>query len=294
MSTPPLERESDSVTTLEGEGFSAKVVVSTFNDRLQVVEYRAENTPALAKALAESGQRAGFGKVFMKARAEDREGLEAGGMVREAVIPGYFAGGDAAVMAHFLTEERTRRPFFEDQEDILDAVRERPPDAAPDPLPAGYQLVVARREDLDDLAALYRTVFASYPYPIRDPAFLTEAISDNTVYAVIRNAEGDLVAAASAEMDLRNGNAEMTDFATLPSQRGLGLAKTILVLLEDDMERRGIRCLYTIARARSFGMNRVFHNLGYVWSGTLVNNCHIAGQFEDMHVWYKNRASRAR
>lgn len=292
MSSAGLEARADSISTVEGAGFAAKVVVSPFNDRLQVLEYRAEDLSKLARALAEAGEGHGFGKVFMKARADDRGELEAGGMVCEAMIPGYFGGDDAAVMAHFLSEDRTRRPFVEDQEEILDAVRERPPDPAPDPLPPGYTLVLARPDDLEGLAALYRAVFATYPYPIRDPAFLADAMGDNTVYAVIRDGDDALVAAASAEMDLQHGNAEMTDFATLPSQRGLGLAKTILVLLEDEMERRGIRCLYTIARARSFGMNRVFHNLGYVWSGTLVNNCHIAGQFEDMHVWYKNRARR--
>jgi hypothetical protein len=32
-------------------------------------------------------------------------------------------------------------------------------------------------------------------------------------------------------------------------------------------------------------MTRVFYNRGYVYTGTLVNNCHISGGFEDMHVW---------
>jgi putative beta-lysine N-acetyltransferase len=85
----------------------------------------------------------------------------------------------------------------------------------------------------------------------------------------------------------------MTDFATLPSQRGVGLAKHILAALEGDMAERGIHNLYTIARARSAGMNRVFYNRGYAWTGTLVNNCHIAGQFEDMHVWCKTLESTA-
>lgn len=79
-----------------------------------------------------------------------------------------------------------------------------------------------------------------------------------------------------------------TDFATLPSQRGLGLAQHILAALENDMAEREILNLYTTARARSAGMNRVFHNRDYEWTGTLVNNCHIAGQFEDMHVWCKS------
>jgi hypothetical protein len=34
-------------------------------------------------------------------------------------------------------------------------------------------------------------------------------------------------------------------------------------------------------------MNRVFYNRRYRWTGTLVNNCHISGGFEDMHVWCK-------
>ena len=95
----------------------------------------------------------------------------------------------------------------------------------------------------------------------------------------------EAVAAASAEICRRYRNAEMTDFATLPSQRGFGLAQHLLAALEDDMLESSIPNLYTIARARSAGMNRVFYNRGYSRTGTLVNNCHIAGRFEDMHVW---------
>ena len=94
-----------------------------------------------------------------------------------------------------------------------------------------------------------------------------------------------MVAAASAETQPPHRSAEMTDFATLPEQRGAGLAQHLLAALESDMADLGIFNLYTIARARSAGMNRVFYNRGYEWTGTLVNNCHISGSFEDMHVW---------
>jgi hypothetical protein len=56
------------------------------------------------------------------------------------------------------------------------------------------------------------------------------------------------------------------------------------------MAERAILNLYTISRARSAGMSRVFYNRGYEWTGTLVNNCHISGEFEDMHVWCKSLA----
>jgi putative beta-lysine N-acetyltransferase len=146
-------------------------------------------------------------------------------------------------------------------------------------------------EDADDLAALYGRVFASYPFPITSPDYLCKTMQSHVVYRIIRDGSGQLVAAASAETSPSKRNAEMTDFATLPSQRGLGLAQHLLAALEDDMSESAIANLYTIARARSAGMNRVFYNRGYEWTGTLVNNCHISGQFEDMHVWCKDLAA---
>jgi putative beta-lysine N-acetyltransferase len=112
-------------------------------------------------------------------------------------------------------------------------------------------------------------------------------MDSHVLYRIVRNAENVIVAAASAETCRRHHNAEMTDFATLPSERGLGLAQHLLSALEDDMREWSLPNLYTIARARSAGMNRVFYNRGYSRTGTLVNNCHIAGHFEDMHVWCK-------
>ena len=126
-----------------------------------------------------------------------------------------------------------------------------------------------------------------------DPAYVEETMQSHVVYRLVRDSSGSLVAAASAETSLEHRNAEMTDFATLPSQRGLGLAQHLLAALEHDMADRGIRSLYTIARARSAGMNRVFYNRGYELTGTLVNNCHIAGQLEDMHVWCHGHRRRA-
>ena len=79
----------------------------------------------------------------------------------------------------------------------------------------------------------------------------------------------------------------MTDFATLPSERGKGLAAILLNVLEEAAKNRGIKYLYTIARSRSMGMSKVFKNAGYELTGTLINSCTICGQFENMHIWCK-------
>nr|WP_315989693.1 hypothetical protein [Desulforamulus aquiferis] len=34
-------------------------------------------------------------------------------------------------------------------------------------------------------------------------------------------------------------------------------------------------------------MNLVLHRLGYTFRGTLVNNCHIGGSYEDMNIWVR-------
>jgi putative beta-lysine N-acetyltransferase len=280
-----IANQVNTLARIDGDGFRAKVYFSPLNQRIQVLEYEARETEQMVASLANGAREAGFGKVFLKAPVHERGGFEAAGMTAEATITGYFAGQPAVVMSLFLTEDRRSRPFAADQDAILETIRSRPADASVPKLPVKYDMSIAEPPDSLELALLYGRVFDSYPFPITEPDYLVSTMESNVVYRIVRDGSGEIVAAASAETDPEHRNAEMTDFATLPNQRGLGLAQHILAALEDDMVERGIPNLYTVARARSAGMSRVFYNRGYEWTGTLVNNCHIAGQFEDMHIW---------
>jgi putative beta-lysine N-acetyltransferase len=270
-----------------GEGYAAEVLLSGLNRRIQVLSYEGPDLAAMVADLKDRARQLELDKVFLKAPAEDEIHLQTAGMQAEATIRGYFAGQPAAVMSSILSKDRRRRPHAKEQDSILETILSRPNDSSLNPLPEGYEMRLAGADDADDLAALYREVFASYPFPITDPAYLVHTMESHVVYRIIRDHDDKLVAAASAETAPKYANAEMTDFATLPNQRGLGLAQHLLAALEGDMVERRIVNLYTVARARSAGMNRVFFNRGYQWTGTLVNNCHIAGSFEDMHVWCK-------
>ena len=53
--------------------------------------------------------------------------------------------------------------------------------------------------DADEIARLYAKVFASYPFPITDPEYIISTMKTNVVYRIVRDGEGALVAAASAE-----------------------------------------------------------------------------------------------
>jgi putative beta-lysine N-acetyltransferase len=273
---------------IKASDFTVQMVVSDFNQRIQILDYQAREPGAMIRDLVAEAHRRGYGKIFLKAPVFDREELEDAGMVFEATIAGYFSGRPAVVMSLYLNDDRMERPFESEQDDILETIASHPPNPSVPDLPDGYQMAVAEAYDVGELASLYRTVFDSYPFPITDPDYLLSTMNSHVVYRIVRDAEGDVVAAASAETCRRYHNAEMTDFATLPSQRGLGLAQHILAALEEDMAVCSIPNLYTVARARSVGMNRVFYNRGYSMTGTLVNNCHISGRFEDMHVWCRS------
>lgn len=294
VAAPCFDAGSDTRSRLEGEGFAAEVILSDLNRRIQVVRFEAEDHGAMVSTLEREAAELGYGKVFLKTLAAEREPLEEAGMEAEAEIAGYFSGSPALVMSSFLREARRERPHLGQQEEILGSIRARPADPSVAPLPDGYVMRVAEPEDAEELAELYGAVFASYPFPITSPEYLEETMRSHIVYRIVRDDSGKVVAAASAETSPSLSNAEMTDFATLPDQRGLGLAQHILAALEENMRERAIWNLYTVARARSAGMNRVFYNRGYRRTGTLVNNCHIAGRFEDMHVWCKGLEAGAR
>lgn len=268
--------------------FSTKILLSPINRRIQIYKYEARDFAAMAAALRSLAQANDYGKVWIKAPAGDRPALEAVGFECEATFPGYFDGADGASMAMFTRQDRRTRAKLAEEIEILQGATAGPAHVGEKPLPPGYTTQLFRDENAEELAALYAEVFPTYPYPIEDPAYLRETAATNIVYRMVRNGEGKLVAAASAETNPALRNSEMTDFAALPSERGKGLAQALLPMLERDAaERFDIRHFYTIARALSFGMLRTFHHCGYRYTGTLVNNCNIAGQFETMHVMAK-------
>lgn len=161
------------------------------------------------------------------------------------------------------------------------------PEVRPPPLPAEFSLRACTHGDAAAMAAIYRKVFPTYPFPIHDPAWLRETMESHIDYFGVEHG-GRLVALASSEMELDGLNVEMTDFATLPEFRGRNLALHLLAAMEEAMRRKGMRTAYTIARAMSPGMNITFAKAGYKFSGTLVNNTNISGGIESMNVWYKS------
>lgn len=259
----------------------------THNDRVYLMKLADADMPTIVGRLRRFAERHGYGKIFAKIPERHSLPFLQAGFVQEGSIPGFFKGQQAAAfLGCFLDDDRQQEKHVELLSEILEKSRQKACQPAPTPLPGCLTCRIAEPADTAEMAALYRRVFASYPFPIEDPVYLRQTMQENLVYFGVWDGRR-LIALSSAEIDPEAGNAEMTDFATLPECRGRGIAQHLLQEMEMEMARRHIPTIYTIARACSAGMNITFAKNGYRYSGTLINNTNISGHLESMNLWYK-------
>lgn len=275
---------------VEGRDFNCRVLVSPYNRRITVYEFnllRDDGAGEMVRALAGKAAAHGLDKIWLKSQSRWKDAFSNSGMKLEATIPGYYKGKEPALIYTMYLSARRQTPSNGKGADLVRKLASGPKaGAGKRALPAGITLKWGEAGHCPSLARLYGRVYATYPFPVFDPGYLKYTM-DHDVYYITAWHNEELVAAASAEINRPEENAEMTDFATLPGWRGRGLASFLLARLESRLKREGLRCLYTIARSSSAGMNKVFASAGYDFHGVLVNNCNIGGGFEDMNVWSK-------
>ncbi|HIJ90136.1 MAG: putative beta-lysine N-acetyltransferase [Desulfobulbaceae bacterium] len=229
----------------------------------------------------------GYTKIFAKVPTFARSRFMDNGFVEEARIPDLFQGkSDSFFLSRFFSAERELEKQPELVSQVLEIAEQKAGAMEEVTLPSGLVCQTMERHEVEEMAQLYRQVFASYPFPIHDPEYLAQTMDENLIYFGIR-ADDKLIALSSAEIDFSGQNAEMTDFATLPEARGLGLATYLLAMMEDGIRHIGIKTAFTIARAYSFGMNITFAKHDYIYAGPLVNNTQISGTLQSMNVWHK-------
>lgn len=274
--------------------FEADLFLDQYNQRLRVLNYRAEDVGPLVMALRRLADANGFDKIIVMASHDDWQGFLRFGYVLEAVLEYYHGGEDAFIVSKFRSQERLYSPNLMDETLVIERITADGAVAAPrKEVPEGYSIRLARRDDIFSLLGLYAEIFDSYPSPLKHASYLEHIFQKESLFAVCIH-DGSVVAAASAELMPNQRAAELTDCATRNEARGKGLMSHLLLRLEEELCRRDYVCAYTMARARSYGMNSVFHNLGYEYTGRLINNCDIYGAYEDMNIWVKDLRPLAR
>ncbi|SDB59607.1 beta-lysine acetyltransferase [Desulfonatronum thiosulfatophilum] len=259
------------------------------NERAYLMHLAPREETTVLSRLETLARENGYTKIFAKVPENVASRFTRAGYVAEAHVPGLFNGREGGVfMGRYFADWRKHPCNLDELRTVLAVSRKKAglsTQLTPPPLPDNAHIVRMHPYQADAMAALYRNVFDSYPFPVFDPDYLRQAMAGDVQYYGIL-IQGRLAALASAEMDLEIGAAEMTDFATLTEYRGRKLAGILLKHMEDRMRAEGLATLYTIARAGSYGMNITFARAGYAFGGTLPNNTHIAGGLESMNVWH--------
>ncbi len=256
------------------------------SNRVYVMKLAPADLPGILDDLDDLAAREGYTKIFAKVPASARDPFLDRGYVVEAQVPRFFRGQeDGYFVSLFRDPARTLddHPF----DTTLAAARKASANECVRPLPPGEICSPASPADAPALAALYRDVFATYPFPIHREAYVRETMEHGVRYFCIR-VGGVIAAVSSAEMDPAEEHVEMTYFATRPNYRGHGLAGHLLRRMETSMRSAGMKTAYTIARATYLPINITFARAGYAYGGTLLNNTGICGGLESMHIWYRS------
>ncbi len=266
---------------------TAQIQHGKASDRIYLMKLGGEDAAGIIRRIQDLASREQYSKIFCKVPASARVAFEHANYTLEATVPGFFNGTMAGLFfSKFLDPNRAEETHRAEHESVILAARAKAGMGPAEPGVSGLSWRVCEEKDAPAMAEVYGEVFESYPFPIHDPAYLVETMRSHVLYFGVWRDE-KLIALSSAEMDKEARNAEMTDFATLPSERGAGLGAHLLAQMEPAMRERGIRTAYTIARAVSHGMNITFAKLGYSYAGRLINNTQISGALESMNVWYK-------
>ena len=268
----------DIIETIEG----SVIQHGHHNQRIYLMRLNTREVGGLIASLDRMASEKGYGKIFAKIPASHWEAFKNSGYTKEALVPGFFRGKiDGLFIAKFFSTERqmTNNPINYGEMEGVSPNEEQTGKFIP-------PIVACSPADAEALATIYRRVFKSYAFPIDRPEHLGSMMRKNVFYFCIRDNK-NIVATAAAEIDSANMACEMTDFATLPEYRGRGLAGSLLDRLDDETRLRGMKTAYTIARADSKGMNRVFLTRGYRYAGRLIKNTQIGGRIRSMTVWYK-------
>jgi beta-lysine N6-acetyltransferase len=259
------------------------------NDRAYLLKLHPEDVNTMVETLYSLTILKRYSKIFVKVPEWALDIFLDNNYKIEASVPNFYNNSTKCYfLAQFFNAKRSylSKKDKKEIEDII-ALSSDYFNASDVKLPDDYHISILQSKDVKALAKLYKSVFKAYPFPIFKEKYLLETMNGKTKYFGVFTGN-KLVAASSAEMDIEGQNAEMTDFATGPGHIGLNLSYFLLQAMEQTMSESGIQIAYTIARAKSHGMNKTFGRSEYQFGGTLINNTNIGESIESMNVWYKS------
>jgi len=265
-----------------------KIQHGKYNNRIYVMKLSPDDIPEIIQQLEELAKEKDYTKIFAKIQASELPHFISSGYIPEAFIPKFYKNKiDCIMVSRFLNKKRQQVPsenlkqFYHLQHNTVKSQHLKYKHSLK------YVINKLGPTDIKHITGIFKKVFVTYPFPIYDPNYIFKTMqSEDVQYFGIWD-DKKLIGVSTAEIDLNNKNAEMTDFAVLSEYRGQNLAFRLLVNMEQEMKIANIKTGYTIARLNEPGMNKTFLKSGYKYTGTLINNTNIGGSIESMNIFYK-------
>ena len=121
-------------------------------------------------------------------------------------------------------------------------------------------------EDLDALLAIEK---ASFPKVTFSREYILWLLSNPNALAYIYIHEGEPV--GSMMVMKMGGKARILSIAVLPSHRRMGIGKSMMLMLEDELIRRGIKKITLEVRISNDVAINLYRGLGYAIDGFIEN-----------------------
>jgi putative beta-lysine N-acetyltransferase len=253
------------------------------NNRIYVLDAQIDRPHALHKSLTELASAKGYTKIIAKVKDSQVLPFLRQGYQIEATVPGYFGLEDAIFVSYFLEQQRASCNKHELHDDILEKASQTMPWR-------GEQLVEeltirkATTDDARDISKVYNLAFSSYSSPVGDENFVKTSIANGVDYfcMVYMNA---VIGCVRVEYEADAPNARLYDIVVAEQFRNQGVATALVKACCHVLENQGVSFVYSVCRAASFAINKVFARLGYEYGGRLLNNNLVNGELESMNVW---------
>lgn len=260
--------------------------LDSINKRLIIRKYSRHELIESIKSWKKIALNNGYEKIWLWSFPEDLDIYLANGFVLEGLMEKGPTNKPAASLAYYLNPSRQLSPYSNEEDELLKSIISFPPKPLVR-LSKDFTLSLLNHNHCQQISAILGEVFVSYPTPVHKPDYINKLLQSGCLFGGIFHRKR-LISIASAYPEKDLGRCELTDCATLPDYRGLSLTERVLMLLEKEiLKNQSALTLYSLARARSYGVNRVFHKLNYEYQGRLINNCYISGGLEDMNLWVK-------
>ena len=275
--------------TIETIGKGSIIQHGEHNDRIYVMKVDEQDIDIIVEEIKKIANKNTYSKIICKVPKKMAPLFLADGYLLESVIPLFYNNQeDVFFMSKFLNKDRLLDLEKKQLQGLSGLLTKKPKRKTNlKTQTEGYTVRQLNTSDVEKITAIYKVVFETYPFPIHNANYILKTMQEDVQYFGVEM-DDKLVALSSAEIDFSGGNAEMTDFATHPTHTGNNLSVLLLTAMETEMQKQGIKCLYTIARTNSTPMNKTFLRFDYQYSGTLKKNTNIAGKIESMNIYYKH------